>query len=50
MDVIFWLENLNGRDHVEDLGVGGKIILEWDLKEKREARIAQWYSAELRAG
>jgi hypothetical protein len=24
---IFWLENLKGKDHVEDLGVDGKIIL-----------------------
>jgi hypothetical protein len=22
-------ENLRGRDHVEDLGIDGKIILEW---------------------
>jgi len=27
----FWLENLVGRDHLEDLGVDGKIILEWIL-------------------
>jgi hypothetical protein len=25
------LENLKGRDHSEDLGVDGKIILEWIL-------------------
>jgi hypothetical protein len=25
---IFWSENVKGRDHVEDLGVNGKIILE----------------------
>jgi hypothetical protein len=25
------LENLKGRDHLEDLGVDGKIILEWIL-------------------
>jgi hypothetical protein len=29
MHTIFWLENLTGRDHLEDLGVDGKIILEW---------------------
>jgi hypothetical protein len=29
----FWLENLKGRDHLEDLGIGGKIILEW-ISEK----------------
>jgi hypothetical protein len=25
------LENLKGRDHADDLGVDGKIILEWIL-------------------
>jgi hypothetical protein len=25
----FWLENLKGRDHSEDLGIDGMIILEW---------------------
>jgi len=28
---IFWLENLKRRDHPEDIGVDGKIILEWFL-------------------
>jgi hypothetical protein len=28
---IFWLENLKGRDHLEDLDVERKIILEWIL-------------------
>jgi hypothetical protein len=27
-----WLENLKGRDHLEDLGINGKI-LEWMLEE-----------------
>jgi hypothetical protein len=27
----FLLEKLEGRDHMEDLGVDGKIILEWIL-------------------
>jgi hypothetical protein len=27
------LENLKGRDHLEDIGVDGKIILEMDLRE-----------------
>jgi len=31
MHKMFWFENLNGRDHVEDLGVDGSIILEWIL-------------------
>jgi hypothetical protein len=30
---VFWLENLKGRDHLEDLGVDGKIILEWILRK-----------------
>jgi len=29
---VFWLENLNERDHVEDLGVEGIIILKLTLK------------------
>jgi len=28
MHTIFWFENLEGRDHSEDLGIDGKIILE----------------------
>jgi hypothetical protein len=28
-----WSENLKGRDHLEDLGVDGKIILEWILQK-----------------
>jgi len=28
MCTIFWLENLKGRDHSEDLGAEGRIILE----------------------
>jgi hypothetical protein len=29
----FWWGNLSERDHLEDLGVDGRIILEWTLKE-----------------
>jgi hypothetical protein len=29
----FWLENLTGRDHSEDLGVDERIILEWILQK-----------------
>jgi hypothetical protein len=29
--MIFCLEKLKGRDHLEELGVDGKIILEWTL-------------------
>jgi hypothetical protein len=33
MHTIFWVENLNGRDHLEDLSVDGRIILEWVLQK-----------------
>jgi len=31
MHTEFWSERLKGRDYAEDLGVDGKIILEWIL-------------------
>jgi len=34
MYTIFWLEDLKGRDHSEDLGVYGKIIVEWILEKQ----------------
>jgi hypothetical protein len=27
--IMLWLENLMGRDHLEDMGLDGKIIIEW---------------------
>jgi hypothetical protein len=27
------LENLNGRDHLKDLSLDGKVILEWILRK-----------------
>jgi hypothetical protein len=30
------LGNLKGRDHSEELGIDGKIILEWILEEESE--------------
>jgi hypothetical protein len=27
-----WLENLKGGDHLKDLGMDGRIILEWILR------------------
>jgi hypothetical protein len=35
MHIIFWLENLKVRDHLEDLGVDKGIILKIDFKEIR---------------
>jgi hypothetical protein len=29
----FWSENLKGTDHIEDLGIDGKMILECSLKK-----------------
>jgi hypothetical protein len=31
INTLFWLEIMKGRDHLEDIGVYGKIILEWIL-------------------
>jgi hypothetical protein len=31
INTIFWLENMKGRDHSEDLCVDGKITLKWIL-------------------
>jgi hypothetical protein len=31
MRTVFWLENLKGRDHLEDIGLDGKIIFVWIL-------------------
>jgi len=31
MHTEFWLEDLKGRDHLRDLSVDGRIILEWIL-------------------
>jgi hypothetical protein len=33
MHAKFWLENLKGRNHSEDLAADVRIILEWILKE-----------------
>jgi hypothetical protein len=36
MRTIFWLVNLKGRNHLEDLSVDGKIILEWIVGNRVE--------------
>jgi len=33
MHTVFCLENLKGRDNFKDLGVDGKIILDWILEK-----------------
>jgi hypothetical protein len=30
---IFWFEGMKGRDHLEDLGVDGRLILDWILEK-----------------
>jgi hypothetical protein len=34
----FWLEDLKGRGHLEDIGVDERIILEWIL-EKQDGKV-----------
>jgi hypothetical protein len=36
MHTVFWLENLKGRDHLGDLGINERIILEWILGKRVE--------------
>jgi hypothetical protein len=31
-----WLESLKGRDHLEDIGVDGRITLKWILGNRAE--------------
>jgi hypothetical protein len=42
MHTVFWLENLKGRDHLEYLGVGGRIILEWILGVVRRCGLDEY--------
>jgi hypothetical protein len=34
MRSLFWMEDLKGQDHLEDLGMDGRIISEWILKKQ----------------
>jgi hypothetical protein len=40
--VVFWLGNMNERDHLEDMGIDGRIILKWIFR-----RIKLWRSLSL---
>jgi hypothetical protein len=33
MRTLFWLENMKGRDHLNDLGVNGRINIRMNLRE-----------------
>jgi hypothetical protein len=47
MRTVFWLEDLKRRDHLKNVGIYGKIILEWILGKGADG--AQWFSAGLLA-
>jgi hypothetical protein len=34
MHTVFWFEHLYGRDHLEDVGIDGKIVMEWMLRKQ----------------
>jgi hypothetical protein len=34
MRKILWWEYLNGKGHLEELSLGGKMILKWHVKDK----------------
>jgi hypothetical protein len=34
MDTKFWMPNLRGKAHLEDLGIYGRIILKWYYRNK----------------
>jgi hypothetical protein len=42
MHTTFSLENMNGRDHEEDIGGDGKITLEWMLKGLGGGECVDW--------
>jgi hypothetical protein len=50
--MIFWLENVKEGDHSEDLGVDGKIILDWILgkKDGREWTGCIWLRTRISGG
>ena len=38
----FWWKNLIVRDHLKDLGLGGRLMLNWILKEKGLECVDKW--------
>ena len=52
MHTDFLLGNLRERDHLEDLGIGGRIILKWILNkyDGRMVTVYLWHSTESSGG
>ena len=42
MHTEFWCGNLRERDHLEDAGVGGRIILIWIFRKWNGGRAMDW--------
>jgi len=32
---VFWLGNMHERDHLEDVGIDGRIILKWIFRRRK---------------
>jgi len=45
MHTVFWWRNLKERDHLEDLGVDGRIILNWSERNWLGGRALGWSSS-----
>jgi len=46
MHTKFWSENLNGRGHLQGLGIDGDIILEWIFRELEWEAVERMHLAE----